>query len=250
MAAIYRAGKLLVLIIGVLAALALYIGFQMYTSALPRYGKGGVGIIAKNTYVLTRGARNIIQRYDSMIWAGDSVKTQTAFVPLQLVHFRPGQIYFFDFKTFRGGNYLRDIASLPPQMTKVLNEADRFILLSLFPNQPRDSTPPPSMPWNESFHDYPILGKTELRDKPQRSALLRDLYKSVSDSDGSLAMCFIPRHGIHATLGDENVDLVICFECEQVYAYTASRTDVFAITQSARPTFDRLVKDAGLRSVK
>jgi hypothetical protein len=140
-AAIYRAGKLLVLIIGVLAALALYIGLQMYTPALPRYGKGGVGIIAKNTYVLTRGARNIIQRYDSMIWAGDSVKTQTAFVPLQLVHFRPGQIYFFDFKTFRGGNYLRDIASLPPQMTKVLNEADRFILLSLFPNQPRDSTP-------------------------------------------------------------------------------------------------------------
>jgi hypothetical protein len=109
------------------------------------------------------------------------------------------------------------------------------------------------MPWNESFHNYPILGKIEVSDKARHAALLQELYKGVGDSDGSIATCYFPRHGIHASLGNETVDLVICFECQQVYTYSASlpyAPDVFSITQSARATFDRLVKEAGLTTVK
>ena len=100
------------MILGVVLALVLYVEFQMRSDALPRYGKGGVARIAQDTYVLTHDARNVIQRKESVVWQGDTVaKPQSAFVVPVFVQFRPGQIRYFDFSTFRGGNYLRDDAS-------------------------------------------------------------------------------------------------------------------------------------------
>ena len=33
------------------------------------------------------------------------------------------------------------------------------------------------------------------------------------------AHCFAPRHGISARLGDDTVDLAICFQCRTIKAY-------------------------------
>src|SRR5438105_645960 len=83
--------------------------------------------------------------------------------------------------------------TLPAQMRKVLDSGERFVLLSLDPTHPalrRKSDPPPK----ETFHDYAVLGKTEIHDQKERGELLRALYKGVADSDGLVANCFNPRH--------------------------------------------------------
>lgn len=249
------AWKVLLVVVGVIFAFGLYVELQMHSDALPRYGKAGVGLVAMDTYVVTHGRQNIVKRGFWLHWIGASAgESQTTFIPPSLlIKFRRDRIEFFDFNTLRGGNYLRDVITLPAQVANILDTADQFVLLSLFPNQPSDQSPPPSMPWNELFHDYPILGKAEVRDKVERARLIQELNKSIQDSDGSQATCFMPRHGIHAALGDQTVDLVICFECQQVYAYSSSHPDapdVFPITQSARPTFDEQVRASGLKLVK
>src|SRR5437867_960352 len=65
---------------------------------------------------------------------------------------------------------------LPSETKKVLDTGERFVLLSLDPMHPalrHESAPPPK----ETFHDYAILGKTEIRDAGARAELLRALYK-------------------------------------------------------------------------
>jgi hypothetical protein len=76
-----RAWKALLLVLGFLAAIGLYIEFQMHSDALPRYGKGGIGIIGKDTYVLTRGRQNTVQKNNwNPWWRGDFAgKRQTVF---------------------------------------------------------------------------------------------------------------------------------------------------------------------------
>src|SRR6266446_6820624 len=139
---------------------------------------------------------------------------------------------------------------LLPTMKKVLDTGDHFVLLSLFPNTPEESTPPPRFSWNETFHGYPVLGKTQIFDNIKRAAVLKELYKGVADSNGEIATCFIPRHGIHAALRNETVDLVICFHCAKVYVYSTSRKDMLPITNSAQTTFDSALQSAGLPLAK
>jgi hypothetical protein len=117
---------------------------------------------------------------------------------------------------------------LAVETKRILDTGERFVLLSLDPTRPvfrgepatwalpvnrEPPPPPPPDPTKEYFHEYVVLGKTEIRDQKQRAELLRALYKGIADWDGRAAACFIPRHGISATLAGETVDLVICFEC-------------------------------------
>lgn len=134
---------------------------------------------------------------------------------------------------------------------KVLETGDRFILLSLEPTHPglrSESAPPPK----ETFHDYAVLGKTEILNPKDRTELLGALYQGIAESRGLIAACFNPRHGISAKLGDESVDLVICFECLSIQTYVGSSNGVLNraanvfTANSPQPTFDRALKTARL----
>src|SRR6185436_14367278 len=54
---------------------------------------------------------------------------------------------------------------LPPETKRILDSGGRFVLLSIDPKpivlQPSNSPP------REGFHNYPVLGKTEIRDPKQ-----------------------------------------------------------------------------------
>ncbi|SRR5712691_8017143 len=137
---------------------------------------------------------------------------------------------------------------LPSETKRVLDTGERFILLSLDPTHPAlrgESEPPPP----ETFHGYAVLGKIEIRDQTERAALLEALYKGIQDSEGRLALCFNPRHGVSATLAGETVDLVICFECLQVQTYAAHGKGVLT-TDLPEPTFNRALEAAGLPVAK
>jgi hypothetical protein len=145
--------------------------------------------------------------------------------------------------------------NFPADARKVLETGEHFVLLSLDPTHPAlrsESAPPPK----ETFHDYSVLGKTEIRSAEERTELLRALDKGIADSDGSVASCFNPRHGISATLHGETVDLIICFECLSIETYTTHRDGVLNrsknvfTTRSPQPTFNRALERARLPVAK
>jgi hypothetical protein len=92
------------------------------------YRQGGIGQITSNVYVVANSANNeIILGVRSPRWIGkdkstkeivyiqngkvcDPIKDKTAFSITNciLVAFEPERIYVFDFKTLKGGFYLRD----------------------------------------------------------------------------------------------------------------------------------------------
>lgn len=138
--------------------------------------------------------------------------------------------------------------SLPPETRKILDEGERFILFSLDPIHPVIRARTAQAP-GETFHEYAVLGKTEIRDGKQRGELLRALYQGISDSDGFVAACFDPRHGISATLGGETVDLVICFECKYIQTHAKAGTSV-STERSPAQAFNRALEAAGIPIAK
>lgn len=60
------------------------------------------------------------------------------------------------------------------------------------------------------------------------------------------AHCFNPRHGISARLGDDTVDLVICFECHETKIYGKNGMLVRGVATSPLETFDIEAGIAGL----
>jgi hypothetical protein len=131
-------------------------------------------------------------------------------------------------------------SQIPEGARAALEEADQFELLSLDPNpQPEKS--------GDDFRGWKVLGRTPVGDSDTRKELVAALTKGAGESDGMVAGCFNPRHGIRATREGEAVDLVICFECLQVQVYAgAGRAGSFLTTRSPQPVFDRVLREAGV----
>jgi hypothetical protein len=132
---------------------------------------------------------------------------------------------------------------LPEAALKILENADIFVLLSLdpVPKQLRQD----AQKIQDTFHNHPVLGRTTITNKTERSDLLNAFLKGVRDSDGSVARCFNPRHGISAKRGSQTVDLVICFECLSTDVYLNGQpTNGVATTAAPQPTFDKALDKA------
>ena len=127
----------------------------------------------------------------------------------------------------------------------VLEKANKIEILSLDPMRIKDKEKT-----KDSFHGYPILGRTEVKEEVQKKVLNSLLEGMVGKID--MAKCFNPRHGIHAEYDGKAVDLVICFECNQIGVYEATSTNLkfFAISKTPKPVFDKILEDAGITKAK
>ena len=103
----------------------------------------------------------------------------------------------------------------PAVVRAALEEAETLELLSLHP-YPRGAY---ENEWEEKglvelevLDEYAVLGKTPLAGDDRRR-VVQALYDGVTASDGMVAACFNPRHGLSATHGGKKVDVVICYEC-------------------------------------
>ena len=76
---------------------------------------------------------------------------------------------------------------------------------------------PTELKTKPTFHGYLILGQAQVRSAETRTNLLDALYKVMGKGDPYA--CFNPRHGIRAVRNKKTVDLVICFECQQIDIY-------------------------------
>lgn len=137
--------------------------------------------------------------------------------------------------------------SLPGDVRRALRDADRLELLSLSPDR-LSKEEAAAAPSGGLFRGWTVLGKASLEGS-ERGRLRRALWWGAA-SGLAPAMCFNPRHGIHAEKnGKTTVDVVICFECGQSRTFLgAEQADgSYALIGGLfTGDFDRLLREHGI----
>ena len=129
--------------------------------------------------------------------------------------------------------------ALPEPAQSAFTKPDQFELYSLDPNAGQKEE-------KGRFHGWKVLGKTVVKDAETRTKLLAALDRGINENDGTVAGCFIPRHGLRAVHGGKTVDMVICFQCYQIEFYTDGIRDKGGrlVTASPQRTFNEVLKAA------
>jgi hypothetical protein len=141
---------------------------------------------------------------------------------------------------------------IPAPVETAFEKADEVTLLSLDPDSAYGRIPEGTPKDAEQFHKSVVLGKTVVKDAAVQKALFDAFRAGVNDHDGSVAGCFIPRHGLRIKTGDRTVDLVICFECAQVAVYENDKAvgQNVLISRSPRAAFNTALRDAKVPPAK
>jgi len=122
---------------------------------------------------------------------------------------------------------------------QALEKAESVELYSLDP-APQEKDP-------GAFHNYKVLGKTEVK-KEALTKLRTAFLKGVVEADPDLAAgCFRPRHGIRVIRDGKTYDFVVCFECVAVVVYGGKKDTSFHITSSPADVFNAILKDAKVK---
>jgi hypothetical protein len=121
-------------------------------------------------------------------------------------------VLFLVWDAVGGGNILR-ANQLPNVAYRAIASDASLTLYSLDPN----SVQPPDP--RAGFHGFPILGQTIVADASLRSRLAETLRQGIATWRFTYASCFLPRHGLRATLAGQTYDVVICFACSEVRYY-------------------------------
>jgi hypothetical protein len=124
--------------------------------------------------------------------------------------------------------------ALPADTRKLLDKAEVIELLSLDPAEGKEK---------EGFHGYKVLGSVKLEKKADREKLLKAFYKGIDDSDGTVAACFIPRHGLRAKVDGKLIEIVICFQCLSMRVYVEGKPSSALTTGSPAAVFNEILKE-------
>jgi hypothetical protein len=129
---------------------------------------------------------------------------------------------------------------LPADVRAVLDGAEEIELYSLDPdhNKPKGA---------DTFHGWNVLGKVTLTDRADRSRVVTALKRGVNASDGMVAACFIPRHGIKASHAGKTLELVICFQCLSMKAHVDGKQHSVLTTGSPAAVFNEVLKEKGVK---
>jgi hypothetical protein len=136
---------------------------------------------------------------------------------------------------------------LSKQARAILDQSEKLVLVSIEPDPLAREAKTKT---KESFHKYPVLGQTEIKDAKRKGELLSALYGAVYEYQGRLYACFVPRHGIIAVAGTNRVELIICFECQRVEEFVNSNESSCLIRDSPREIFNRTLTEAGVTVAK
>jgi hypothetical protein len=126
----------------------------------------------------------------------------------------------------------------------MLRDGEQFTIYTLLPHLGPKGQPDPEKP---AFHGYTITGEARIREAAAQTAILDTLLDAVSASDGRVAACFNPRHGIRVFHQGRFLDLVICYECLHLRVYAANDApSQVVLTQDVTQDMTRLYERAGL----
>jgi hypothetical protein len=101
-------------------------------------------------------------------------------------------------------------------MREALKSPTAMTILALKPDRPLPAASAEKPDGSDLFHGYKILGKADVDDAALRAKVVSLVERAVSDSDGTVAACFLPRHGVRIENNGKIVELVICFECHSM----------------------------------
>ena len=96
------------------------------------------------------------------------------------------------------------------------------------------------------FFYYAELGRATLTDPAKLLAVVEAVYGGINDSDGMVAACFNPRHGIHAEVDGKPVDFVICFECLSMHIHVEGERNPARTTEAPGALLTKIWEEAGL----
>ena len=138
------------------------------------------------------------------------------------------------------------LTQLPAELQDALKNADNFTLYSIKPEPDFQHTS------TNTFEDHVILGQVDVKSKDTRTKLIAALKDGIDEQNKRvppgviwLPDCFNPRHGIRATKGNETVELLICFECEQIQGSSnQGKSWSFITTRTPAPIFNGVLKKA------
>ena len=98
----------------------------------------------------------------------------------------------------------------------------------------------------ELFHNYPVLGKIEIKEAAKRDEILAALKSGIDKSDGTVAKCFWPRHGIRVVEKGKTTDYVICFECLQLKKHQEKDVKTIPITREPQAVLNKILREANI----
>jgi hypothetical protein len=125
---------------------------------------------------------------------------------------------------------------LPEEIQTALQKAPNITLYSVEPTRVKEG---------DNIQGWKVLGKTELKAEA-RKAVVKQLLDSVAEGKEG-ARCFIPRHAIRVTHDGKTFDLVICFECNWVYAWVGDKRHQATCTKGPEVSWNKILTDAGVK---
>jgi hypothetical protein len=128
---------------------------------------------------------------------------------------------------------------MPKEAKEAFQKAAEFDLYSLDPSPEGRNEKSP-----ERFHGWTVFGKTTL--KSDAAKTIHDaIEKGRKDSDGKVAACFNPRHGVRIVQDQKTYDLVICFECLSAEVYESDKQiGSFLTTSTPAKVLNKALTDA------
>ena len=127
--------------------------------------------------------------------------------------------------------------AFPADSRNVFEQSDRFILYSI------ESRPTPNQA--NTFHGYPIVGQTEIKDEKIKSDLVAHFYDGMA-AESIAKGCFSPHHAIRAMKGQKTVDLVICFSCSGVHIYYGEERSRTHVAQEPERFYNAVLATVGV----
>lgn len=129
--------------------------------------------------------------------------------------------------------------------------ADSFWLVSVDP----EDLPPEFIPMHESVptgrqgRRWRILGESKISEEKTDEVLHALKAGIVLYDEDAIPACFNPRHAIRIRSSGETIEIVICFECDQIEIFKHGKEIGGHMTADApRAYFEQLVRDSGLPS--
>lgn len=140
--------------------------------------------------------------------------------------------------TFAGCGSMGDVDSLglPDELSSALKSEYEVELYSLNPEK-LDEEP------ESDFHGWEVLGSEKL-DGDKGREIVEGFKSGLASAPDYVAGCFNPRHGLRISSAEKVVDLVICFQCVQIYVFVGDeRIANLRTSASPRQLFDKVVAE-------
>ena len=135
--------------------------------------------------------------------------------------------------------------TLPAPAASVFDAAEELEIFTIQSTMETQGEPFP--PDTILLQGHRVVASAIVKDSAQRQEITR-IVNSGIDPDTFPASCFIPRHALRAKRAGKVVELVICYQCQQIQIFVNGSRIETITTNNVQAELDAAFARAGLRS--